>query len=131
MRLLVFGAGDDAIPLTDLQNIWVGASRFSMAFALRAAQKFPSADEVIVRIAGAPPPRIDPWTVAVLMSHSYSQDLAALRELADLPLRYLGILGPRKRTAQLLEEAGLNRERMSAKLHGPMGLDIGADGPEK
>jgi xanthine/CO dehydrogenase XdhC/CoxF family maturation factor len=65
------------------------------------------------------------------MSHSYSQDLDALRELADLPLRYLGILGPNKRTAQLLEDAGLNRERISAKLHGPMGLDIGADGPEQ
>jgi xanthine/CO dehydrogenase XdhC/CoxF family maturation factor len=132
VRLLVFGAGDDAIPLTDLAKylgwsvaVFDGRSHYARR------EKFPSADEVIVRIAGAPPPRIDPWTVAVLMSHSYSQDLAALRELADLPLRYLGILGPSKRTAQLLEEAGLNRERMSAKLHGPMGLDIGADGPEQ
>ena len=132
VRLLVFGAGDDAIPLIDLAKylgwsvaVFDGRSHYARR------EKFPSADEVIVRIAGAPPPMIDPWTVAVLMSHSYSQDLDALRELADLPLRYLGILGPNKRTAQLLEDAGLNRERISAKLHAPMGLDIGADGPEQ
>jgi xanthine/CO dehydrogenase XdhC/CoxF family maturation factor len=132
VRLLVFGAGDDAIPLTDLAKylgwsvaVFDGRSHYARR------EKFPSADEVTVRIAGAPPPAIDPWTVAVLMSHSYRQDLDTLRELADLPLRYLGILGPNKRTAQLLEDAGLNRERISANLHGPMGLDIGADGPEQ
>jgi xanthine/CO dehydrogenase XdhC/CoxF family maturation factor len=132
VRLLVFGAGDDAIPLIDLAKylgwsvaVFDGRSHYARR------EKFPTADEVTVRIAGAPPPPIDPWTVAVLMSHSYSQDLAALRELADLPLRYLGILGPNKRTAQLLEDAGLDRERIAANLHGPMGLDIGADGPEQ
>jgi xanthine/CO dehydrogenase XdhC/CoxF family maturation factor len=132
VRLLIFGAGDDAIPLTDLAKylgwqvaVFDGRSHYARR------EKFPNADDVTVRIAGAPPPEIDPWTVAVLMSHSYSQDLASLRELADLPLRYLGILGPNKRTAQLLEDAGLDREQISAKLHGPMGLDIGADGPEQ
>jgi xanthine/CO dehydrogenase XdhC/CoxF family maturation factor len=132
VRLLVFGAGDDAIPLIDLAKYlgWSVAVLDGRSHYARR-DKFPSADEVIVRIAGAPPPVIDPWTVAVLMSHSFRQDLDALRELADLPLRYLGILGPNKRTAQLLEDAGLSRERISAKLHGPMGLDIGADGPEQ
>ncbi len=74
---------------------------------------------------------IDPWTVAALMSHSYSQDLENLRELASQPLRYLGILGPRKRTAQLLADAGLDVARLIPALHTPMGLDIGADGPEQ
>jgi xanthine/CO dehydrogenase XdhC/CoxF family maturation factor len=132
VRLLIFGAGDDAIPLTDLAkylgwrvDVFDGRSHYARP------EKFPNADAVTVRVAGAPPPAIDPWTVAVLMSHSYSQDLQALRELADLPLRYLGILGPNKRTAQLLEDAGLDPARISAKLHAPMGLDIGADGPEQ
>jgi len=94
-------------------------------------EKFPNADEVTVRSTGTPLPAVDAWTVAVLMSHSYSQDLEALRELANLPLAYLGILGPNKRTLQLLNDAGLERDKMAAKLHGPMGLDIGADGPEQ
>jgi xanthine/CO dehydrogenase XdhC/CoxF family maturation factor len=132
VRLLIFGAGDDAIPLADLAKylgwrveVFDGRSHYARR------EKFASADEVTVRVAGAPSPEIDPWTVAVLMSHSYSQDLDALRELADLPLRYLGILGPNKRTVRLFEDAGLEPARISAKLHGPMGLDIGADGPEQ
>jgi xanthine/CO dehydrogenase XdhC/CoxF family maturation factor len=132
VRLLIFGAGDDAIPLTDLAKylgwrveVFDGRSHYARR------EKFPSADEVTVRVSGAPPPAVDPWTVAVLMSHSYSQDLDALRELADLPLRYLGVLGPHKRTARLFEDAGLEQAQISAKLHGPMGLDIGADGPEQ
>jgi xanthine/CO dehydrogenase XdhC/CoxF family maturation factor len=132
VRLLIFGAGDDAIPLTDLAK-YLGwrVEVFDGRAHYARREKFPSADEVTVRVAGAPPPAIDPWTVAVLMSHSYSQDRDALRELADLPLRYLGILGPNKRTARLFEDAGLEQTQISAKLHGPMGLDIGADGPEQ
>jgi xanthine dehydrogenase accessory factor len=132
VRLLIFGAGDDAIPLTDLAHylgwsvaVFDGRSHYARR------EKFPSADEVTVRVAGSATPAVDPWTVAVLMSHSYSQDLDALRELAHLPLRYLGILGPNKRTAQLLDDAGFDRARIAANLHGPMGLDIGADGPEQ
>ncbi len=133
VRLLVFGAGDDAIPLT----------RFARALGWRVsvldgrshyarAEKFPEADEVIVqpaRHSGAP--NVDRWTVAVLMSHSYSQDLENLRALAAQPLPYLGILGPRKRALELLSDAGLNHERLAPALHSPMGLDIGADGPEQ
>jgi xanthine/CO dehydrogenase XdhC/CoxF family maturation factor len=132
IRLLVFGAGDDAIPLTDTAKylgwqveVFDGRSHYARR------EKFPNADEVTVRSTGTPLPAVDAWTVAVLMSHSYSQDLEALRELANLPLAYLGILGPNKRTLQLLNDAGLERDKMAAKLHGPMGLDIGADGPEQ
>jgi xanthine/CO dehydrogenase XdhC/CoxF family maturation factor len=75
--------------------------------------------------------QIDPWTVAVLMSHSYTQDLENLRELAAYPMRYLGILGPRKRTVRLLADAGLDADGLPSILHGPMGLDIGADGAEQ
>jgi xanthine/CO dehydrogenase XdhC/CoxF family maturation factor len=132
VRLLVFGAGDDAIPLTDTAKylgwqveVFDGRSHYARR------EKFPNADAVTVRTEGAPLPAVDPWTVAVLMSHSYSQDLQALRELAPLPLAYLGILGPNKRTLQLLSDAALDRQGLAAKLHGPMGLDIGADGPEQ
>jgi xanthine dehydrogenase accessory factor len=132
VRLLVFGAGDDAIPLTEFAKYlgW-SVSVFDGRSHYARREKFPNADEVMVRVPGAATPSVDLWTVAVLMSHSYSQDLAALRELAGLPLRYLGILGPNKRTIQLLSDAGVDRSQTGAKLHGPMGLDIGADGPEQ
>ncbi len=131
VRLLVFGAGDDAVPLTALAHFlgW-HVSVFDGRANYARRDKFPRAREVLVRPAGQSQAETDPWTVAVLMSHSYSQDLANLRELSSKPLPYLGILGPRKRTVQLLAEAGLDGASLPA-LHSPMGLDIAADGPQQ
>lgn len=134
VRLVVFGAGDDAVPLTTLAN-YLGwrVTVFDGRAHYARREKFPHADEVVVRPAGESglAAEIDPWTVAVLMSHSYSQDLQNLRELAGQRLRYLGVLGPAKRTLQLLADAGLDSSRLLPALYSPMGLDIGADGPEQ
>jgi xanthine dehydrogenase accessory factor len=133
VRLLVFGAGDDAVPVTELAKylgwqVWVFDGRAHYA----RREKFPQADAVVVRSAGkSASPEIDGWTAAVLMSHSYSQDLEMLRELSGTGLSYLGVLGPRKRTVQLLSDAGLDASTLGPTLHSPMGLDIGADGPEQ
>ncbi|HTU46594.1 MAG TPA: XdhC family protein [Bryobacteraceae bacterium] len=134
VHLLIFGAGDDAVPLADLAK-FVGwrVSVYDGRAHYARKEKFPRVDELIVRppaesAANVP---IDPWTVAVLMSHSYRQDLEALRELSTKPLRYLGILGPRKRSSELLANAGLDPVRLTPALHSPMGLDIGADGPHQ
>lgn len=133
IRLLIFGAGDDAVPLCDLAKYlgWhVSVTDGRAHYARR--EKFPRADAVTVRSPGEPlTEAFDRWTVAVLMTHSYSQDLDLLEKLADNPPAYVGILGPRKRSVQLLEDAGLDPARLGSALHSPMGLDIGADGPEQ
>lgn len=132
-HLLIFGAGSDAVPLARIGKLlgWQVSIFDSRAHYIRRDQ-FPDADAVALRPAGESGANlsIDPWTVAVLMSHSYAQDLGNLRELAAYPIRYLGVLGPRKRTLQLLSDAGLDEGSMAA-LYGPMGLDIGADGAEQ
>ncbi len=134
VRLLVFGAGDDAIPVTELANyigwrVWVFDGRAHYA----RPERFPEAERVILRPTGTRGliPEIDPWTAAVLMSHSYTQDLDTIRELSGTRLSYLGILGPQKRSVQLLSDAGLDERMIGPVLHSPMGLDIGADGPEQ
>ncbi|MBV8072029.1 MAG: XdhC family protein [Acidobacteriaceae bacterium] len=131
VRLLVFGAGDDAVPVSELARFlgWQVLVLDGRAHYARQ-EKFPAADAVLVRRPGelAAQAHIDPWTAAVIMTHSYSQDLEILRELANQSLIYLGVLGPRKRTAQLLSEAGLDSEQLGAYVHSPMGLDIGAEG---
>ncbi len=133
VRLLVFGAGDDAVPVARLANFlgWsVSVLDGRAHYAKR--DKFPSANEVVIRRPGDDAAtKIDPWTVAILMTHSYSQDLDVLRQLAAKPPRYLGILGPRKRSTQLLADAGIAPDQLGPALHSPMGLDIGADGPEQ
>ncbi|MBV9680108.1 MAG: XdhC family protein [Acidobacteriaceae bacterium] len=133
VRLLIFGAGEDAVPLTQFArhlgwqvHVYDGRAHYARA------EKFPAAHQVSV-LKGNEPAEIpiDRWTAAVIMSHSYSQDLQRLRDLSGHPLPYLGILGPQKRTRQLLEDAGLDDTQLRPVLRSPMGLDIGADGPEQ
>jgi xanthine/CO dehydrogenase XdhC/CoxF family maturation factor len=71
----------------------------------------------------------DERTAVVLMSHNYLRDLAYLRSFLDVRLAYLGALGPRGRTEQMLAEIG--RPEAIERLHAPAGLDIGAEGPEE
>jgi xanthine dehydrogenase accessory factor len=132
VHLAIFGAGDDTGPLVEAAK-YLGwrVSVFDGRAHYARRERFSRADDVIAApvAESAAKMAVDPWTVAVLMTHSYSQDLEALRELAGKPLRYLGILGPRKRSSQLLADAGLEAARLMPALHSPMGLDIGADGP--
>jgi xanthine dehydrogenase accessory factor len=132
VRLAVFGAGDDAKPLAEIAK-FLGWQVFVVDGRAHYAtpERFPFADMVAVRRTGDSRTWMDPWTVAVIMNHSYSQDLEVLRELSEVSLRYLGLLGPRKRAIQLFEDAGLDERRLGPALHSPMGLDIGADGPEQ
>ena len=103
VHLLIFGAGDDAVPLSDMAK-YLGwqVTVLDGCWHYARRERFQNADEVIVRNVNSPLPPIDAWTVAVLMSHSYSQDLAALRQLANLAVRYLGILGPESAPASFL-----------------------------
>jgi xanthine dehydrogenase accessory factor len=51
-----------------------------------------------------------------------------LRRLLTLPFRYIGCLGPRSRTQDVLQRIG--GDPADARLHYPVGLDIGAELPE-
>jgi xanthine/CO dehydrogenase XdhC/CoxF family maturation factor len=133
LRLLIFGAGDDAVPMAKLAKflgyeVIVLDGRSHLARAERFAADCVMVNSESDPFAGIAP---DQWTAAVLMSHSYAQDLAALRALASHSLPYLGLLGPRKRTESLLSDAGLEPEQVLAPMHSPMGLDTGADGAEQ
>jgi xanthine dehydrogenase accessory factor len=68
---------------------------------------------------------------AVVMSHHLPSDEAYLRELAEAELpAYIGLLGPKARRARLARELGTVMDRLGARIHGPVGLDIGAITPE-
>lgn len=133
VRLFIFGAGDDAVALTEAAR-FLGWEVFVFDGRAHYArrEKFPLATEVGVRDSnsGLDDLQIDTRTAAVVMSHSYSQDLNFLKSLAGKPAAYLGILGPRNRSLQLLKDAGLDMNGLPG-LHGPVGLDIGADGAEQ
>jgi xanthine dehydrogenase accessory factor len=78
---------------------------------------------------------INRYSAAVLMSHNYRYDLAVLKQLFTTDIRYIGMLGPRKRGEKMLQELaglGLNlSKKQLSRLHNPVGLDIGAETPEE
>ena len=131
LALTVCGAGPDAQPLVTLA---AGLGWAPLVFDHRASfarpDRFPDAVRVVTaareEFSAAVPPR--PGEAAVLMTHSYPTDLLYLEQLAPRNLRYLGVLGPRRRLNRLLAELG-PRAPAEGVLYGPAGLDIGADTP--
>ena len=131
LALTVCGAGPDAEPLVTLAaNLGWTPVVFDHRAAFARPERFPAAARVVTgareEFAAAVPPRAG--EVAVLMTHSYPTDLTYLEQLAPRHLRYIGVLGPRRRLERLLEELG-DRAPATAALYGPAGLDIGADTP--
>ncbi|MFP5331860.1 MAG: XdhC family protein [Acidimicrobiia bacterium] len=135
-RLVVFGAGHDAAPVVaqaarlGFRTVVVDDRRQFLT-----AERFPEAHDLIhaepVDLARTIRP--DAKTSVVLMSHNYLRDLDALRSLLGTDVAYIGALGPGERLERLLgdlAETGVTpSEEDLAKLHGPAGLDIGAEGP--
>jgi xanthine dehydrogenase accessory factor len=136
--LVIFGAGDDAMPLVRFArelgwHVTIADPRAAYATAAR----FPQADarvvgraETLVDLA-AP----DADTLAVVMTHHYVHDVPLLRDLLARPLAYLGLLGPKKRAEKILADLAAGglalTPVMRTRLHAPVGLDLGADSPDQ
>jgi xanthine dehydrogenase accessory factor len=72
----------------------------------------------------------DERTAAIVKTHNYGRDCAALRALLPLGLRYIGLLGPRRRRDQLLGDILDTGIEITGNIFGPAGLDLGGDSPE-
>ncbi|HEY0008686.1 MAG TPA: XdhC family protein, partial [Tepidisphaeraceae bacterium] len=74
-------------------------------------------------------------TAAVVMTHDFETDLALLPALLDSPASYIGLLGPKARTARLLTDLHQRGRRLTptdiARLRTPVGLDIGSITPQE
>lgn len=134
--LVVFGAGHDAMPLVAFaKNLGWHVSVVDGRPSYANSSRFPAADSVLLCLpeaVGQIP--VDSDTLAVVMTHNYLTDLALLKTLLPSPARYLGLLGPKRRAEQLLADLREDNvtwtEAQGARLHAPVGLDIGADTPE-
>ncbi len=132
-RLLLLGAGPDAMPLVEIAGLvgWqVTVLDHRPAYAV--ADRFPRAREVKVSPANALPAVLahTRYDAAVVMSHHLTSDQHYLAALADSHIPYIGLLGPAPRRARLLSEIGAKAEQLGQRLRGPIGLDIGARTPE-
>jgi xanthine/CO dehydrogenase XdhC/CoxF family maturation factor len=129
-RLLVCGAGDDARPLASLAA--AAGFRVSVAdhrAAFLTAARFPDARELLsMRPTDEQALPSGRDTCAVVMTHSLDRDTGWVRRLLATDAPYIGLLGPRARTEGILQKLGASG---SERVFGPVGLDLGADGPEQ
>jgi xanthine dehydrogenase accessory factor len=131
-RLFVLGAGHDAIPVVELARA-IGWEVFLCAPRARASirTRFGNADHLVFGSASEIAARVDTCDRAavIVMNHQYEHDRACLTAMLRSRARYIGVLGPRRRTARMLAEVG--EAAIDDRLHAPVGLDLGAETPQQ
>ncbi|MEV0260129.1 XdhC/CoxI family protein [Streptomyces sp. NPDC050617] len=135
-RMIVFGAIDFAAALVKVGKLLgyhVTVCDARPVFA--TPRRFPEADEVVVdwphRYLDTQ--RLDGRGVLCVLTHDAKFDVPLLERALRLPVAYVGAMGSRRthldRLARL-RDAGLTEEEL-ARLHSPIGLDLGARTPEE
>lgn len=128
-RLLIFGAGDDSRPLAALAGrVGYAVTVVDHRPAQLTAERFPDADQLLWQRPGPLSAHLAPrpGDAAIIKTHSFAGDRAWLGEVLAAPFHYIGLMGPRARIDRLREEVGED-----PRIHGPTGLDVGAQGEEQ
>ena len=137
--LVVCGSGPDAVPVARLgmQLGWdvtvVDHRPVSLAHPERfAGARLAECGDALALAGVVQPTR---RTAAVIMSHHFGRDTDYLEALLASDVAYIGVLGPRGRTERLLAELAARgtpagHATAAEHLYGPVGLDLGGDGPE-
>ncbi len=137
--VVVCGAGDDAMPLVagatqvgfrvvvvDHRPASLTAERFPGAWRLIQALPEDAAEDRAENDAGSIPTTGD--TFVVLKTHNLVRDKAWARRFLATPIPYLGLLGPGARCQEIIDQAPADQRH---RIYGPVGLDLGAEGPEQ
>lgn len=138
VSMIIFGAGNDAIPLVTIGRLSGWDVTVIDGRATHATtRRFAEADKVQVLKAEESLKNItmDKLTVCVLMTHNYNYDLEVLRRLLLTECHYIGILGPKKKLGRMMDElseSGITfTPEQLKKVYSPVGLDIGAESAEE
>lgn len=137
LSLVIIGAGNDVIPLTEMATtlgwectIVDGRPSYARAERFAGCQVLVSKPEQVLAQL-----EIDEQTVFLLMTHNYNYDGAMLKELIQREISFIGMLGPLKKLQRMLDEFKADglvlTEEQMARIHSPVGLDIGAETPEE
>jgi xanthine/CO dehydrogenase XdhC/CoxF family maturation factor len=131
--ILLCGAGPDAVPVHEFAvRLGWRVSIYDHRPAFAQAAHFPGARAVICARAEKLCEHVDPaqFDAAIVMSHHLAADRAYLEALVAAAPRFIGLLGPAHRRARLLAEVGEAVHAVAGRIHGPVGLDIGATTPQ-
>ena len=137
-HLFVVGAGPDALPLLEFATVLgFGVTVCDSSARVAVRERFAGRAELHLGSIGSLAEKVAArrTPVAVVMSHHYPTDLAALEMLLASRAAYIGVLGPRRRTERMLSELFPNPEALTsaqrARVHAPLGLDLGAETPSQ
>jgi xanthine dehydrogenase accessory factor len=134
--LIIVGAGHITIPLSRLAKTLdyrVTVIDPREAFATR--ERIPDADELMLEWPDEAMEQlpISSATAVAVLTHDDKFDVPALKAALNSPASYVGAIGSRgtrERRDRRLREAGVTDEQLG-RIHGPIGLDIGARTPEE
>ncbi len=135
--LVVFGGGPGAVPLVShAARLGFVVSVVDPRPAVANNETFPAAAVVAAHPEQYPDTvEITPNSTVVIMNHHLERDREALVFALERKPAYLGMLGPRRRFEKVL--AALESEgrrppiEETSRVRNPVGLDIGAEGPEE
>lgn len=129
--LLVIGAGEDARPLVaSASDVGFRVTVVDHRPAYLSPSHYPSGTRLVKarsdsNLFDLP---LGPRTYAVVKTHSLEHDREWVRRLLASDVPYIGVLGSRARIDDVLRELGAEE---NDRVFGPVGLDLGADGPEQ
>ena len=135
--LIIFGAGADALPLAQMSGLLGWNVQIVDPRAPHPARAVHLQNARFVAPEQLGELTIAPGTACALMTHNFLHDLEILKHLLPSNASYIGLLGPRRRTDELLENLAMETltpgvaatAAQLEKLHAPIGLDIGAETP--
>ncbi len=133
-KIVIWGTGPDAIPLARFssQMGWktIIASDCEIPkigsdlAGVETVQTFP--DHFFENIS------VHENTAVILVSHDFYNDFFILEKVIQQNVKYIGIMGPKRRGARMVSELKENHPNVKVdenKLFYPVGLDIGSDNP--
>ncbi len=136
-RLIIIGAEHDAVVLCQLASVtgWE-IEVVSTPQSPKQLKEFPGANKI--HNCGPEDVKldhVDDQTAIILMTHNFAKDVLYLQALKEYNPIYIGLLGPARRREKLISAFIEYHPEISEEfldiLHGPAGLNLGAETPQE
>lgn len=136
--VIIFGAVAGAAPVLEFaQKLGWHVTVVDTQARTTSYERFAAADSVLLcrpEDVRAHVP-LTSRTMVLVMTHNYAHDSELFNTLLPSSVRYIGCLGPKRRTEQIISEAKAEGVMMGEiemqRLHFPVGLNLGAETPEE
>lgn len=114
---------DFKVTVYDDREEFVGKERFPEAIELKSGDYVNNINQY----------EFDPYTYTAIVTRGHLQDAECLRAVLSKPGKYVGLIGSKRKIRLVMDDLakdGYGAEDF-ARLHAPIGLDIGAETPEE